>query len=122
MFIHTPLAILLLSITAFGVATPYSTVVDEASNSIHAAVTSSSDTNALRPRQNTQNLWAGYRAKFLWSAAIVSNASALAPVLDMRRFYTNVKAKAESDMVGYSAQNPGKQPRGTWEYYEENRM
>jgi deoxyribodipyrimidine photolyase-like uncharacterized protein len=122
MLITTPLAILLLSITASGVATPYSTVVDEVSHSIHAAVISSSDTNALRPRQITQNLWAGYRAKFLWSAAIVSNASQVAPTLDMRRFYTNVKAKAEHDMVGYSLLNPGKQPRGTWEYYEENRM
>lgn len=122
MLINTPLAILLLSITASSFATPYSTVVDEASNSIHAAVTSSSDGNALRPRQSIQNLWAGYRAKFLWSAAIVSNASALAPVLDMRQFYTNVRAQAESDTSGYSFQNPGKQPQGTWEYYEVNCM
>lgn len=120
MLFHKPVAILLLSLIPSIVATHPLEVADDTSNSFHADTTSLPNENAVERRQVDQKLWIGYQATFLWSAAIISTTTPLAPILDMKQFYANVRAKAESDMNGYSAQNQGKQPQGTWEYYQTN--
>lgn len=122
MLFPKPLAILLLSIIPFSIATHPLEVPNDTSNSSNPDVTSPPNENALGRRQTDQKLWIGYQSMFIWSAAIISTVSPLAPTLDMAQFYADVRAQAKSDMLRYSAKNPGKQPQGTWEYYRVNRM
>lgn len=112
---------LLLLIMPSTIATHPLKVAHDTFNSFYTGIASLPNENALGKRQAGPKLWIGYQAKFLWSAAIVSTASPLAPTLDMKQFYADVGAKAQSDMMSYSAQNPGKQPQGTWEFYQRNR-
>jgi len=122
MLFPSSLAILLLTTLPTRIAAHLFELADNNSNSYHGDAPYLSHSYAIDKRQTDQKLWIGYQATFLWSAAIISTASPTAPVHDMNQFYADVSTKAESEILAYSARNPGKQPQGTWEFYKRNRM